>query len=650
MVRPVAEAGDDGWKKAAWLLLVVPFALLFFWMTDGAGDRAAPPPGDLATTAGDGEATAAAADDAGEPTGADAGVAPSGPVVPVRLSEPVIRRDPAARGGVLSGSVRAWASGRGVEDAELTFVHGGRSRTVTSRAGGAFELIAEAEGEHVLALATAEGFLPFAPEWGNSPIRFHARPGVRVEGVIIHLVDALRTTVEVVDGEGAPVAGATVRVLGAVRGEHALAPLREDWETGADGTVALIAPDEAILEATHPDHGRGRARVDTSVQASHRARIALRREPPPSEAGDRTIAGRVVDAAGAPVEGALVVARFDGARDLHPERGAVSGGDGAFAVEGLDEGPYSLTATAEGHARGLASAAAGARDVTIALAPEGRVRVRVLDLEGAPVAAATIVVERAVGDIEWESLGAVSGYDVEGTFEVAGLPVGPCRVVAVAPGFAPSEPVAARAAPDPREVALRVTRGGTILGRVVSAGDGAPLEGARVTLEGRLGGGASAVPVSTSALTDADGRFELGGAPPGVGSVVAWAADHHGRVRSGIAIAERVRVDVGTLDLTPVEEGEEPRIELAGVGAVLRADGDVLRIERVVEGGGAAEAGLVPGDAILAIDGAPVGGLGFGGSIERIRGPEGTAVRLEVRREGAAASETIAVMRRRIRA
>ncbi|MEZ4338280.1 MAG: PDZ domain-containing protein [Sandaracinaceae bacterium] len=158
------------------------------------------------------------------------------------------------------------------------------------------------------------------------------------------------------------------------------------------------------------------------------------------------------------------------------------------------------------------------------------------------------------------------------------------------------------------------------------------------------------MPVATSALTDEDGRFELAGVPPGLGSVVAWAADHHGRVRSGILVTDAGRVDVGTLDLTPVAEGEEPRIGLAGIGAVLSADEDVLRIERVVEGGGAAEVGLAVGDAILAIDGVPVGGLGFGGSIERIRGPEGTTVRLEVRREGAEASETIVVPRRRIRA
>jgi C-terminal processing protease CtpA/Prc len=99
-----------------------------------------------------------------------------------------------------------------------------------------------------------------------------------------------------------------------------------------------------------------------------------------------------------------------------------------------------------------------------------------------------------------------------------------------------------------------------------------------------------------------------------------------------------------------VAEGEQPRIELAGIGAVLSADGDVMRIERTVEGGGAAEVGLTEGDAILEVNGAPVGDLGFGGCIERIRGPEGSTVRLRVLRGGRTAPEVIDVPRRRIRA
>jgi C-terminal processing protease CtpA/Prc len=83
---------------------------------------------------------------------------------------------------------------------------------------------------------------------------------------------------------------------------------------------------------------------------------------------------------------------------------------------------------------------------------------------------------------------------------------------------------------------------------------------------------------------------------------------------------------------------------------VLAAQGDALVIGRVLEGGGAAEVGLAVGDAVLAVDGVPVQTLGFQGSIEWIRGPEGSTVRLTVRRGDAGAPTEIDVPRRRITA
>jgi C-terminal processing protease CtpA/Prc len=57
-----------------------------------------------------------------------------------------------------------------------------------------------------------------------------------------------------------------------------------------------------------------------------------------------------------------------------------------------------------------------------------------------------------------------------------------------------------------------------------------------------------------------------------------------------------------------------------------------MNVVNVIPGGGGAEVGLVPGDAILSIDGVATVELGFAGAVERIRGPEGTTVALVVRR------------------
>jgi S1-C subfamily serine protease len=160
------------------------------------------------------------------------------------------------------------------------------------------------------------------------------------------------------------------------------------------------------------------------------------------------------------------------------------------------------------------------------------------------------------------------------------------------------------------------------------------------------------VPLLRDATSDASGRFEITGVPPGEQSLFVAARDHHARLLSGLFVAEGARIEV-EVDLTKTEPDETPRIELAGIGVVIATREDELVIGRVVEGGGAAEAGLGEGDAILAVDGVPVTELGFEGSVARLRGPEGSAVVLTIRRtadDGRDATTDVRVVRRRIRA
>ena len=50
-------------------------------------------------------------------------------------------------------------------------------------------------------------FLPFAPEWGYSPVQLDARAGLHVRGLVVHLVPATELVGHVVDAERRPVAG-----------------------------------------------------------------------------------------------------------------------------------------------------------------------------------------------------------------------------------------------------------------------------------------------------------------------------------------------------------------------------------------------------------------------------------------------------------
>jgi hypothetical protein len=213
-------------------------------------------------------------------------------------------------------------------------------------------------------------------------------------------------------------------------------------------------------------------------------------------------------------------------------------------------------------------------------------------------------------------------------------------VRAVAEGRAPSDEVIVRVADQPQDVTLHLTAGGVVNGVVRDRTTGAPIADARVSLEGRVAVADLPVDLLASATTDARGRFELAGVSRGLRSVFVAAAGYHARILSGLVIEE---------GRSAVEDGGAPAIELVGVGAVLSARAEVMVVERVVPGGGAAEAGVREGDEVHAVDGAPVRTLGFEGTIQRIRGPEGSTVRLGVR-SGDGGVRELVVTRRRIRA
>ena len=66
-----------------------------------------------------------------------------------------------------------------------------------------------------------------------------------------------------------------------------------------------------------------------------------------------------------------------------------------------------------------------------------------------------------------------------------------------------------------------------------------------------------------------------------------------------------------------------------------------LRVVDTPEGGAAAQSGLQSGDKIIGIDGAPVRNLDYVEVVERLRGPAGTQVQLEIVRDGRAQTHTV---------
>ncbi len=100
------------------------------------------------------------------------------------------------------------------------------------------------------------------------------------------------------------------------------------------------------------------------------------------------------------------------------------------------------------------------------------------------------------------------------------------------------------------------------------------------------------------------------------------------------------------------EEYQDIRItstgEYSGVGLELSAEDDAILVIAPIDGGSAAAAGIRAGDAIISIDGVPADSTSLDSVIRRMRGPDGSEVRLGIERENVAEPMEFRLKRGRI--
>jgi carboxyl-terminal processing protease len=87
-------------------------------------------------------------------------------------------------------------------------------------------------------------------------------------------------------------------------------------------------------------------------------------------------------------------------------------------------------------------------------------------------------------------------------------------------------------------------------------------------------------------------------------------------------------------------------VRFAGIGVrIKRKKGELAIASELIPGGSAAKAGLKPGDALVAVEGVDLTDLALDDIAARIRGKEGTTVKITIQRPGEKASRVLSITR-----
>lgn len=347
---------------------------------------------------------------------------------------------------------------------------------------------------------------------------------------------------------GAPIAEATISAM--PMGQQ-IATSLDDVRAEMDGSFVLagLQPGAYRLWITAPGYARNQRQASTG---SDDLEIVL------DPAG--VIAGAVVDETGTPVESFTVAAQSPQTEGLRGPglREALNAPDGRFLLDGAAAGTWVVTVDAPDLAPATVSnvkvVAGATTDLgTVRLTRGGTLRGTVADPEGRPVAAAEVTARGGSTEMMSYDDRRTASTDLDGAFEIRGLPAGIVSVRASHPSYARSRVggVEIEPAKGPTQTRIVMTRGGRVEGWARNR-DGSPMLGVQVQLwpaePGVMLGGPELVPIQ------GDGSFLIDHVAPGRhrATLMAGSAQHLRSTQTrdvNVEEGQTVTVDFGSREI-----------------------------------------------------------------------------------------------------
>ncbi|MEL6906862.1 MAG: carboxypeptidase-like regulatory domain-containing protein, partial [Planctomycetota bacterium] len=490
---------------------------------------------------------------------------------PVAVDPDVVAADPIAGVGDLTGKV-VDEKGRPIVGAEVTltlfgsqnilFAEVDRSKDVKSETGDdgvyRFAGVPVRDGWSVIAdhIDYSKGELP-------SVIVLE---GSETEAPDLVLFAGSTVRGRVTDTGGNPVPGARIMLS-----ENRFAPILDEddgstkyeVETGDDGTYAIVnvAPMQNYSLSVNAD-GYG------SIQVTPLAVVA--NEDTVQELVLEVAAmlgGSVVSALGEPIENASVEAWAVDRTKRSSHTKVMTDDVGGFMFTNIPTGEFMLVVRHPAHqASSSTRASSGDMQVQISLQPLPTITGRVVDATtGAPLPSFEVQLRQTIqgsadGQTQADKRSRKKFEDPEGRFELVTPKAGTYLVEGIAPGYAAtySEPFETVLNQSTSGIVVRMSRGGTITGRVLGAG-GAPLAGAIVETHDKtwssdpfgqmLFQSGLGDATDTSTRTDANGVYTLSALKP---------AGYQLRIRH----KDYASKSVADLTLEPDQELKVPDVKL----------------------------------------------------------------------------------------